>query len=67
VPVETRSAPVSVARLRDPQPARTIGMVWRKTSPLARQLTDISEVVRQSAEALRAAQSPAILRQVPLG
>jgi LysR family transcriptional regulator, hydrogen peroxide-inducible genes activator len=67
VPVETRSAPVSVARLRDPQPARTIGMVWRKTSPLARQLTDISEVVRQSAETLRASQSPAILRQAALG
>ncbi len=53
VAVETRSAPVSVARLRDPQPSRTIGMVWRKTSPLARQLQQISEVVCLSAEALR--------------
>src|SRR6266436_3758463 len=49
VAVETRSAPVSVARFRNPQPARTIGMVWRKTSPLARQLTQISEVVCLSA------------------
>jgi LysR family hydrogen peroxide-inducible transcriptional activator len=53
VAVETRSAPVSVARLKDPQPSRTIGMVWRKTSPLARQLPQISEVVRLAAEALR--------------
>jgi LysR family hydrogen peroxide-inducible transcriptional activator len=45
VPVETRSASVSVSRFGDPQPSRTIGMVWRKTSPLARQLLQISEVV----------------------
>ncbi|MBI5264806.1 MAG: LysR family transcriptional regulator [Bradyrhizobium sp.] len=49
--VETRSASVSVARLKDPQPSRTIGMVWRKTSPLARQLLQISEVVCLSADA----------------
>ena len=49
VPVETRSAPVSVARFRNPQPSRTIGMVWRKTSPLAAQLQQISEVVYLSA------------------
>ena len=49
VAVETRSAAVSVARFRNPQPSRTIGMVWRKTSPLARQLTQISEIVCRSA------------------
>src|SRR6516164_3256451 len=49
VQVETRSAPVSVARFKNPQPSRTIGMVWRKTSPLARQLLQISEVVCVSA------------------
>jgi LysR family hydrogen peroxide-inducible transcriptional activator len=53
VPVETRSASVSVARFKDPQPTRTIGMIWRKTSPLARQLLQISEVVCHSAAALR--------------
>src|ERR1700741_73827 len=45
VPVETKSASVSGARFKKPQPSRTIGMVWRKTSPLARQLLQISEVV----------------------
>jgi len=44
---------VSVARFNDPQPARTIGMIWRKTSPLARQLLQISDVVCLSADALR--------------
>jgi LysR family hydrogen peroxide-inducible transcriptional activator len=53
VAVETRSASVSVARLTNPQPSRTVGMVWRKTNPLARQLLQISEVVCRSAEALR--------------
>src|SRR6266567_6180461 len=53
VAVETRAAPVSVARFNNPQPSRTIGMVWRKTSPLAKQLVEISEVVRLSARALR--------------
>jgi LysR family transcriptional regulator, hydrogen peroxide-inducible genes activator len=58
VGVETRSASVSVARFKDPQPSRTIGMVWRKTSPLARQLMQISEVVCLSADALREQRTP---------
>ena len=53
VAVETRSASVSVARFKNPQPSRTIGMVWRKTNPLARQFLQISEVVCLSAEAMR--------------
>ncbi|MFA3918232.1 hydrogen peroxide-inducible genes activator [Ruegeria hyattellae] len=46
VPVETRSATVSVARFDTPRPSRTIGMIWRKTSPIAGQLQVISESVR---------------------
>jgi LysR family hydrogen peroxide-inducible transcriptional activator len=53
VGVETRSATVSIARFKNPQPSRTIGMVWRKTSPLAGQLQHISEVVCLAADALR--------------
>jgi LysR family hydrogen peroxide-inducible transcriptional activator len=53
VAVETRSASVSVARFKDPQPSRTIGMIWRRTSPLAGQLLKLSEVVSRAAEALR--------------
>ena len=55
VAVETRSAPVSVARFESPRPSRTIGMIWRKTNPLTEQLLQIADVVRQSADALRAA------------
>jgi len=53
VEVETRSASVSVARFKNPQPSRTIGMVWRKSSPLARQLHQISEAVCLSAGKIR--------------
>ncbi|HWL93099.1 MAG TPA: LysR substrate-binding domain-containing protein [Phycisphaerae bacterium] len=54
VKVETRSASVSVDRFKNPQPSRTIGMIWRKTSPLAGQFRQISDVVCLSAGALRA-------------
>jgi LysR family transcriptional regulator, hydrogen peroxide-inducible genes activator len=57
VEVETRSASVSVTRFKNPQPSRTIGMVWRKTSPLARQLHQISEVVCLSAGKSRTRQT----------
>src|ERR1700738_282539 len=58
VAVETRSASVSVTRFKNPQPSRTIGMVWRKTSPLARQPLPIYEVVCLSADALRKQHDP---------
>ncbi|WP_101068447.1 hydrogen peroxide-inducible genes activator [Roseovarius salinarum] len=45
VPVETGSAPVSVARLPAPRPSRTVGMVWRKTNPLSDQLGQISRIL----------------------
>jgi LysR family transcriptional regulator, hydrogen peroxide-inducible genes activator len=46
VTVETRSAPVSVVGFPQPGPSRQIGMIWRRTSPLARQLAQVAEVVR---------------------
>jgi LysR family hydrogen peroxide-inducible transcriptional activator len=49
VPVETRSADVAVARFPAPQPSRRVGMIWRKTSPLAPQLQRIAEEVRAAA------------------
>lgn len=53
VAVETGSGSVSVARFDDPQPSRTIGMIWRKTSPLAAQLRQLADLIGRSAEALR--------------
>jgi len=46
--VETRSASVTVSRFAGPQPKRQIGMVWRRTSPLASQLQKIAAVVRHA-------------------
>ncbi len=53
VPVEARSAQVSIARFKNPSPSRTIGMIWRKTSPLAQELQDVSVLVKQAATSLR--------------
>ena len=47
LPLETRSARVSVARFSPPGPSRTIGIVWRKTNPLAQQFMQIGAVVRK--------------------
>ena len=47
--VETRSAAVACTVFEGAQPSRSIGMVWRKTSPLDAQLREIAEVVRLSA------------------
>jgi len=52
VAVETRSAPVAVAALPEPRPRRTIGMIWRRTSPLASQFDGLSGLVRESVEAV---------------
>ncbi len=52
VPVDTPAAAVSVARFAGAQPARTIGMIWRKSSPLGSQLQELSDVVRDVGESL---------------
>ena len=46
--IETRSAPVSTARLAAPRPSRTIGMIWRKSNPLASQFGQITDSIRQA-------------------
>lgn len=50
--VETRSASVAIDRFERNTPSRTIGMVWRKSSPLGKQMTEISQTVRQVCENL---------------
>lgn len=50
LPIETRSADVSVARFPQPGPSRTIGMVWRKSNPLAEQLMQVGAIVRGVAQ-----------------
>ena len=46
VPVECRSAAVSIAHLPEPSPKRAIGMVWRKSNPLQDQLRAIADLIR---------------------
>jgi LysR family hydrogen peroxide-inducible transcriptional activator len=53
VNVETRSAGVAIAHFKTPAPARTIGMIWRKTNPLAGELLQISQAVQQAALACK--------------
>jgi len=55
VGVETRSADVSFDRFAHPRPTRTIGMIWRRSNPMAEQLMQVAEIVRRSAEALYSA------------
>ena len=50
VRLETRSTQVDVTVFSGAQPpTRTVGMVWRRSSPLAAQLHDIAQVVRVAA------------------
>ncbi|MDD9923630.1 MAG: LysR substrate-binding domain-containing protein, partial [Boseongicola sp.] len=53
VRVETRSAPVRVSRFSSPTPRRSVGMIWRKTNPLTEQLTQVADIVRETALELR--------------
>jgi LysR family hydrogen peroxide-inducible transcriptional activator len=65
VAVEARSAPVDVTPFAGVGPSRTIGMIWRRKSPLGAPLRDVCEVVRRagaaclSSAALRRDDAPA--------
>jgi len=48
VPVETRSAAVSIARFNKQKPKRKIGMIWRKKSPMEAQLKQVATIVRKA-------------------
>jgi len=56
--VEARSAPVSVVRLAGAQPGRSVGMIWRRTNPLAKHLGEVAEVVREAGSGRQAATPP---------
>ena len=50
VDVETRGASVSVVRFDGAEPSRTIGMIWRKSNPLADRLEQIADIVREASD-----------------
>ncbi|MEZ7812822.1 MAG: LysR family hydrogen peroxide-inducible transcriptional activator [Paracoccaceae bacterium] len=58
IQVETRSAEVSLGRFSAPEPQRSIGMIWRKSNPMAQQFLQISDIVRCAGLTLLA-ESPA--------
>ncbi len=45
VAIETKAAAVSVIRFPSPEPCRTIGMVWRRESPLAQVLEQLAGLI----------------------
>ena len=47
--IETRSSAVSIARLEEPRPTRTIGLVWRRTTPLGRQFAKLTGILKEAA------------------
>lgn len=53
--VETRSAPVQVLPFTNPPPTRRIGLVWRASSPLGPRLEQLAGILKDCAEAHRAA------------
>ena len=53
LPLETRTAQVAIARFPSPSPSRRIGMIWRKTNPLAEHLMQVGAIVRKVAQSKR--------------
>jgi LysR family hydrogen peroxide-inducible transcriptional activator len=45
--VERRNERVKVLRFRDPQPARSIGLAWRRTSPRKADFAALARIVRE--------------------
>lgn len=52
-PVETRAANVAVARFAAPRPSRTIGMIWRRASPMAGRYEELAGSVEAACDRLR--------------
>ncbi len=53
VPLETRGTSVAISRFVANKPKRTIGMVWRRTNPLEKQLMGLAATIRQIGQAQR--------------
>jgi LysR family transcriptional regulator, hydrogen peroxide-inducible genes activator len=46
--VEGRAAPVVLHRLPEPRPSRTIGLVWRRSNPLADRYASLADGLRSA-------------------
>ena len=45
---EVRDARVRLLRFKAPEPGRTIGLVWRRTSPRRKDFEALGEIVKQA-------------------
>ena len=52
VSLETNATEVSVSRFPEPEPTRTIGLIWRRNSPLAKHLGSVSDCIKSIAHAI---------------
>ena len=59
VAVETRSAHVALQRLASPRPTRRIGLIWRKSSPIADELHAVGQLVGDIMRSRKSAVQPA--------
>ena len=53
VPLETKGTSVVISRFPRNRPKRTVGMIWRRTNPLEKQLMALGAAVRQIGQAQR--------------
>jgi LysR family hydrogen peroxide-inducible transcriptional activator len=53
VATENRGGGLSIRRFRAPSPARTLGLVWRRRSPLEGALTEVASAMRKAYRASR--------------
>lgn len=53
VPLETKGTSLEISHFEKNKPKRTIGMVWRKTNPLEKQLMGLGATIRQIGQAQR--------------
>jgi LysR family hydrogen peroxide-inducible transcriptional activator len=68
--VEVRDGRVKLLRFADPQPARTIGLAWRRTSPRKRDFAALGQIiaqtVSQSAKRHRSENAPSARKPISL-
>jgi LysR family hydrogen peroxide-inducible transcriptional activator len=53
IPLETKGTRVSISRFEEGTAKRTIGMIWRRTNPLEKQLMSLAAAIRQIGQAQR--------------
>ncbi|HEY0218217.1 MAG TPA: LysR substrate-binding domain-containing protein [Afipia sp.] len=57
-PLETRRGDIHVMRFDDPQPQRTIGLAWRKTSPRKHHFVELGKMITAAANRSEPAGAP---------